>query len=148
MTDILTEIHGRRFGLGHAGQIVNNGIEISPPCVDCSITVAAEAGDARDITIQLKDANGNAINYVEEVELVVFLDAAGAAYVVTGGSTGIAEGASGKLFTVTSKKMFRARSTAAGVIALTWTDTGTEAAYLGVKLPTGRTVISAALTNA
>jgi hypothetical protein len=46
-------------------------------------------------------------------------------FVATGGSTGIAIGASGKLLAVVAKKVFKAISTTAGVIALTWTDTGT-----------------------
>lgn len=143
-----TSIFGRRFGLGSLGELVGNEKEITCPTVDATITVGAEASNARDITITLKEANGNAIAYREEVELVVLLDANGSDYVATGGSTGIAIGASGKLLTIVAKKLFRAISTAAGVIALTWTDTGTEAAYLGVKLPNGRIVISAALTNA
>jgi hypothetical protein len=96
----------------------------------------------------LKDADGKDINYVEEVDIVVFLNAARTAYVVTGGSTGIAIGTDGALQTIVAKKVFRATSEADGDIDLTWTDTGTEAAYLGVKLPNGRYVMSSALTNA
>ena len=113
-----------------------------------SITVGAEASDARAITVQLKDGQAQNITFAAEVELVLLLNAGGTDYVATGGSTGLAIGASGKLQTLVTKKRFKALSTAAGVIALTWTDTGTEAAYLGVKLPNGRMVISAALTNA
>ncbi|HTV69322.1 MAG TPA: hypothetical protein VMF90_12365 [Rhizobiaceae bacterium] len=115
---------------------------------DATITVGAENTNVRAITIQLKNGWGKNINFPAEVELVVLLDAAGADYVVTGGSTGIAIGASGKLQQIIAKKRFVARSTAAGLIALTWTDTGTEAAYLGVILPNGKQVISSALTNA
>lgn len=115
---------------------------------NATITVGAESGDVRNITIQLKNGLGRNVNYAAEVDIVVLLNAAGTDYVATGGSTGIAIGASGKLQTIIAKKRFKARSTTAGVIALTWTDTGTEAAYLGVILPNGKQVISSALTNA
>lgn len=142
-------IHGRKLGF-HAktNHLVSNGIDITRPCVDASITVGAEASDVRAITIQLKDAQGNDIDYVETVELILFLNAARTAFVVTGGSTGIAIGTDGALLAVVAKKYFLATSEADGDIDLTWTDTGTEAAFLGVRLPNGRIVMSSALTNA
>lgn len=143
-----TSIHGRRLGIGNKDQLVSRGIDITRPCVDASITVGAEVGDARAITIQLKDAQGNDIDYVETVEIIMFLNAARTAFVVTGGSTGIAIGTDGALLTVVAKKYFLATSEADGDIDLTWTDTGTEAAFLGVRLPNGRIVMSSALTNA
>ena len=143
-----TELHGRRLGLGVLGELVGNDKEITSPTVDATIVVGDEATNVRAITIMLKDIDGNAINYRELVDIVMLLDANGSDFVATGGSTGIAIGASGKLLTIVAKKHFKAISTAAGVIALTWTDTGTEAAYLGVRLPNGRLVISDALTNA
>jgi hypothetical protein len=143
-----TSLHGRRLGLALPGNLVGNGLNVTQPCVDATITVGAENTNVRAITIQLKDANGDDINYVEEVELVLFLNAGRTAYVATGGSTGIAIGTDGALSTIVAKKVFRATSEADGDIDLTWTDTGTEAAYLGVKLPNGRYVMSDALTNA
>lgn len=115
---------------------------------NATITVGAEVSNVRAITIQLKNRLGRNINYAAEVDLIVLLNAAGTDYVATGGSTGIEIGASGKLQQIIAKKRFKARSTTAGVIALTWTDTGTEAAFLGVMLPNGKQVVSAALTNA
>ena len=138
----------RRFGQAAAGHLVSNGIAITRPCVDATITVAAEIANARAITIQLKDANGADIDYVATVEILVFLDAAMTAFVVTGGSTGIAIGTDGALLTVVAKKYFIATSEADGDIDLTWTDTGTEAAFLGVRLANGRVIVSSALTNA
>lgn len=148
MPEILTSLHGRKLGLDKTGALVGNSIQLTPPCVDASITVGDESGDARAITIQLKDANGNDIAYVETVKLVLYLNAARTAYVVTGGSTGIAIGTDGALLALVAKKVFLATSEADGDIDLTWTDTGTEAAYLGVHLPNGRVVMSSALTNA
>jgi hypothetical protein len=139
---------GRRLGVGGANQLVSGGIDITARCADATITVGDEVSNARAIAVQLKDALGRDIDYVEEVELALFLTADRLAYVVTGGSTGIAIGTDGALSTIVAKKRFCATSEADGDIDLTWTDTGTEAAYLGIKLPTGRWVMSTALTNA
>jgi len=148
-----TSLHGRRLGLGSQGQLVANGIDISQEAVDATITVSAEAAttaNTRDIVVTLLNANGEAIDYVEEVEVRVFLDAARTAYVVTGGSTGITLGAAGNgaVLDVVAKKSFLCTTEATGILDLDWLDTGTEAAYLGVKLPGGRYVMSDALTNA
>jgi len=142
-----TSIHGRVLQQGNKNQMMSRDIDITQPCADASIVVGAESTNVRAITIQLKDSNGEDIDYVEEVELVLFLNAARTAYVVTGGSTGIAIGTDGALSTIVAKKVFRATSEADGDLDLTWTDTGTEAAFLGVKLPGGRIVMSDALTN-
>ena len=104
MVDVQTSIHGKRLGLGNANQIISNGVEISRPCVDATITVGAENTNVRAITIQLKDAKGADINYVETVELILFLNAARTAFVVTGGSTGIAIGTDGALLAIVAKK--------------------------------------------
>lgn len=148
MANALTSLHGRKLGLGDRGQLVSNGIDVTRPCVDATITVGAENTNVRAITIQLKDAEGRDINYVESVLIVLYLNAEKTAYVVTGGSTGIAIGTDGALLALVAKKVFLATSEADGDIDLTWTDTGTEAAYLGVHLPNGRVVMSSALTNA
>lgn len=149
---IFKSIMGRRIGIGAYGQLASQlptaVTDITPKCADASITVGAEASDVRAITIQLKDIHGNAIDYAETVDIIMLLNATPTDFVATGGSTGIAIGASGKLQTIVAKKRFTAMSTTAGVIALTWTDTGTEAAFLGLVLPTGRMIISSTLQNA
>lgn len=137
----------RELGQAPAGHLVRNSLAVTQPCVDASITVGAENTNVRAITIQLKDANGNDIDYACQVGIAVYLSADMLAYVVTGGSTGIAIGTDGALLTVVAKKYFLATSEVDGDIDLTWTDTGTEAAYLGVILPNGRVVVSSALTN-
>lgn len=147
MTTMQTSIHGKRFGLGAQSQLIVNEFEITRPCVDASIVVSAENTNVRTITIQLKDAKGADINYVETVELILFLDAGRLAFAATGGSTGIAIGTDGALLAVVAKKVFLATSEADGDIDLTWTDTGTEVAFLGLRLPNGRIVMSTALTN-
>lgn len=144
-------ILGRRLGQGGNGQMVVNDIDATPKCVDATITVSAEgatSADQRDITIQLKDAFGDDIDYAEQVMVVLYADAARAAYVATGGSTGIEIGTDGALLALVAKKVFLVTSETDGDIDLTWTDTGTEAAYLALVLPTGRIIMSDALTNA
>ncbi len=101
----------------------------------------------RTITIQLKDSNGADLAERATVRAYVMLDANGDAFAATGGSTGIAIGTDGALLAVVAKKQFTLISEADGDIDLTWTDTGTEVAYLHLELPTGRRVVSDALTN-
>jgi hypothetical protein len=141
-------IHGRKLGIGDKNQLISNGIEITRPCVDATITIGDEATDARAITIQLRDANGKAIDYAEYFEIVMFSSSAMTDFVATGGSTGLAAGASGKLQAVIAKKLFRAISTTAGLWAGTYTDTGSDAGYLAVRLPNGRVVAGGTVTNA
>ena len=140
-------VKGRRLQIGNQNQLKSNEIEITRPCVDATITVGAEAANVRIITIQLKDADGDDIDYVETVEVILFLNAAQTAFVVTGGSTGIEAGTDGALLAVVAKKYFLATCESDGDIDLTWTDTGTEAAFLGLRLPNGRIIMSDALTN-
>jgi len=142
-------IMGAQLGLGAAGNLLAKGgdIQVTRPCVDASITVAAENTNVRAITIQLKDAYGQDIDYVETVEIIVFSSAAMTAFATTGGSTGIAIGTDGALLAIVAKKYFLATSEADGDIDLTWTDTGTESVAVGVRLPNGRVVVSAAFAN-
>lgn len=123
-------------------------IDFAGAVASASIVVGAENANVRAITIQLKDAQGNDLAHRAMVRIAVLADANGDAFVVTGGSTGIAIGADGALLPIVAKKLFQAISEADGDIDLTWTDTGTEVAYLAVILPNGRMIISAALTNA
>lgn len=124
------------------GVFENNGA-----VAGASITVAAEDTNVRAITIQLKKADGTDIAVRQAVQIAVFADANGDAFVSTGGSTGIAIGTDGALLPIVAKKLFLAISEADGDIDLTWTDTGTEAAFLAVILPNGKMIISAALAN-
>ena len=122
-------------------------VDFGGVAVAATITVGAEVANVRTIAIQLKDGQGRDLAQRAGVQVAVFADANGDAFAVTGGSTGIAVGADGALVAIVAKKLFQAISEADGDIDLTWTDTGTEAAYLGVILPNGKVVVSAALTN-
>lgn len=150
MPDILTSLHGRKLGLGAAGQLIAHDIEITRPCVDATVTVADESpANNRTITVQLLDALGQPINYVETFEILIFLNAERTAFVVTGGSTGLVAGTDGALLALVAKKVFLATSEADGDWDGVYTDTTTEAAFIGVRLPNGRVVMgSQALTMA
>jgi hypothetical protein len=147
MTSPLYAIKDRMLQITTQGNLVANDIDITSMCVDASITVGAENANVRTITIQLKDANGADITERTIVKAYVMADANGDAFVTTGGSTGIAIGTDGALLAVVAKKEFTLISEADGDIDLTWTDTGTEAAFLHLVLPTGRRIVSSALTN-
>lgn len=114
---------------------------------DASIVVAAEDTNVRAITIQLKKANGEDVDTVQTVMIVMFTTAAMTAFATTGGSTGIAIGTDGALLALVAKKVFLATCEADGDIDLSWTDTGTEGVALAVLLPNGKTVVSDAFAN-
>jgi len=149
---LFRSIVSRRLGLSKFGNLVaapgTSTVNVTQPCADASITVSTETNNVRTVTIQLKDANGDDINYVETVEIIVFTSAAMTAFATTGGSTGLAIGTDGALLALVAKKVFLATSEADGDIDLTWTDTGTETVAVGVRLPNGRVVVSDAFANA
>lgn len=149
----IKSIIGKILQLGPKNQLMSRDIDITQPAVDATITVSAEGAttaNTRDIVVTLLDSEGVAIDYVEEIEVHLFVAADRLAYVVTGGSTGITLGAAGDgaILAIVAKKVFVCTTEATGILDLDWLDTGTEAAFLGVKLPNGRYVMSDALTNA
>lgn len=114
---------------------------------DAAITIGAEDANVRAITVQLKDAAGNALTASAVFRLIVFTTAAMTA-LSSGGSTGVAIGANGLiLFTEVAKKVFLVKSDDTGLWTGTYTDTGTDAAFLAVALPDGRLIVSSAMTN-
>lgn len=127
-----------------SGSLVVGGNAVPASAV---ITVGAESTNVRAITIAMKDGSGNAMSTRAVLTLVVLADANGDAFATTGGSTGIAIGSAGALLAVVAKKQFTLITEADGTADLTWTDTSNEVCYLGVVLPTGELVVSAAMTN-
>lgn len=112
-----------------------------------TIVIGAEVANVRAVSVQLKNADGVNLARAAVVRLIVFTTAAMTA-LSNGGTTGIAIGANGMiLFTEVAKKLFLVKSDDAGLITMTYTDTGTDAAFLAVQLPDGRLVVSAAMTN-
>lgn len=112
-----------------------------------TFTVSAENANVRTIGIQLLDGQGKDLAQRAAVQLALLADPNGDAFAATGGSTGIAIGTDGALLPIVAKKVWLAISEADGDIDLTWTDTGTEVAYLAVIVG-GRLFVSPALTNA
>lgn len=121
---------------------IGGAIDINGRADGAAFTVEDPSGSNRDVTIQLQDAHGVDVDFVQSVELHVFADAAGLDWAVTGGTTGIVDNGDGSILSVVAKKIFAARSTATGSIQVRWTDTVSEVAFLGVKLPSGRVVIA------
>ncbi len=125
------------------------GGSVDKPELWATITVGAEDTNVRAITIQLFNDEGAEVTSRRVVDILVLADANGDAIITTGGSTGIAIGTDGAILaTIVAKKVFRVISEADGDIDLTWTDTGTEVAYLAVVQSDGSLAISSALTNA
>lgn len=144
----LVSLHGRKLGLGILGGLGGGDTQvgITNPCVNASITVTV-GDDAGTIAIQLQDANGNDINYVETVMVVLYTSAARTAFATTGGSTGLAIGTDGALLALVAKKVFLVTSEADGDIDFTWTDTAAETVALALYLPNGNVVTTAAFAN-
>lgn len=112
-----------------------------------TITVGSEVSHVREVTIQLKDADGNNLAKTAQVLLVLYSSAAATA-LATAPSTGLAIDANGFfIVTLTTKLVIRAKTDATGKITMTYTDTGLAATFLGVTIGDGREFISAALTN-
>lgn len=148
-------IMGKRLGIGAYGQLASQAptavLNLSQPAVDAVITISAEGattGDTRDITIQLKDVHGQNIDYAENFEIIMYSSSAMTDFVAAGGSTGVQQGASGKLLAIVAKKIFACISTTAGLWAGSYLDTGTAAGYLAVRLPNGRVIGGGTVTNA
>jgi len=146
-------IHGRRLGLGAYNELVTAGgsIPVTRAAVGATISISAEGattGDTRDLAITLTDAMGNAIDYAELFEIVMFSSSAMTDFVAAGGSTGVVQGSVGKLLAVVAKKHFHCLTSTAGAWSGTYLDTGTAAGYLAVRLPNGRIIGGGTVTNA
>jgi hypothetical protein len=147
-------IHGKSLGINEYGSLSsNNGgtpVLMGSRAASAVITVSAEAAttaNTRDISITLKDHNGETLDYAEQFEIVNFSSSAMTDWAGTGGSTGIAA-STGNLLALVAKKHFKAITTTAGVWTGTYLDTGTDAGYLGIILPNGTKIAGALLTNA
>jgi hypothetical protein len=147
-------ILGKRLGLGAYNELLTNSTgtykQLTSKAVSATITISAEGAtqaDQRDITITLLDGNGNALDYAEEFTIENYAASTMLDW-STGGSTGLAQGASGKLLALVAKKVFKGITTTSGVITLTYVDTGTVASYLGITLPNGVRIAGGLMTNA
>jgi hypothetical protein len=146
-------LEGKRLGIGARGELATRNTGATPkrltsPIVGAVITVGNEITDARALTVQLVDANGNNVDYAAVFEIVMFASAAMLDFMSGGGSTGVAIGANGKLQAIVAKLLFRCISDATGKWTGTYTDTGTQAGFIAVRLPNGEIVPGALVTNA
>lgn len=148
-------ILGKRIGLGPYGQIAaqlpTTLINLSQPAVDAAVTISAEGAsvaDTRDLSITLKDVHGQAIDYAENFEIIMYSSSAMTDFVAAGGSTGVVQGAAGKLLAIVAKKIFACISSTTGTWTGTYLDTGTAAGYLAIRLPNGRVIGGGVVTNA
>ena len=144
----LSGFRAKYVGFNDRGALTNRTKQMTAPAVDATITVGAESTNARAITIQLLDAWGRALNYREHIDITMLLDSSGADFRTVGGSTGLAQGADGKLLAIVAKKRFVGITDPTGKITAVYTDTGTEVGYIGIRLPTGRVIVSDPVTNA
>lgn len=137
-----TSIHGRRLRLDDTANLEANDIDITQPCADATVTVSDEDTNVVTITVQLKDANGADIAYVETVDVLLFGAAARTSANAVSPSTGLAIGTDGAIIsTVEAHKHYVVTSESDGDIDMTWTDTGAGTTYIGVRLPSGRIVM-------
>ena len=82
---------GKRLGVGAYNELQSNGFAITRPAVNATITISAEAAttaDTRDLSITLKDAHGNAIDYAEDFIIGMYTDSTMTDFVAAGGSVG------------------------------------------------------------
>lgn len=146
-TSALTTIEGRRLGLAPSGNLVANGLDLTPKAVNCTFTIGDEAANVRIILIQFTDANGVAVG--EEVIYDLYVLNGSTNVLATGGSTGIADGGVGAILdTRVAKLIFECITDSTGLSDFDWTDTGTESVRLAVKLPNGVVKVSDAFANA
>lgn len=129
----------------------DNGLEIDGYRIPAFATIDVAAEDADDVavTIQLyADADGtNPLDNVAGVDYWLSDDSGGAGVAATAPDGGIAAD-TGEVNEVVSGKTGIAVSDATGAIALTVTESGTLVVYLVLRLPTGRIIVSGALTFA
>lgn len=110
-----------------------------------TIIVGAEGANAITVTIQLKDWAGNNLAVPASILAYTASNATGLTYAITTVSTDTVA-ATGSLAVLIAKGAYLLTSTAAGVIILTVTDTGTNSFYLVLVLPNGKLVISGVIT--
>jgi hypothetical protein len=142
-----SEFGSRRAGHGdNSGEICVEDIPVVSSHCDCVIKVGAN--QAAGISIQFNHADGSPITLPQDFDLYVVSLTSGmiSSLAATGGSTGIAIGAAGFIAnTAVARKVFKCFTSAVGLFSASWTDNGSEVAYLAVRLPSGRLVVSAQL---
>lgn len=117
--------------------------------LNATISVGAEAANAINVAIQLKDAGGADLAAVGYVTAFLSDDSGGLAISGTAPATSVAIGTDGAIIKeLTTKLAWILQSEADGDIDLTITETGADTWYLVVVLPDGSQVVSDAITFA
>jgi hypothetical protein len=128
-----------------------NGLAIDGYQIPAFATVSpsAEDGDVVTVTIQLyADAQGaRALENVASVDFWLSDDSGGDGVAATAPDGGIAATTGGDNQVVAGKSGFLT-SDATGAIVITVEESGSDTFYLVLRLPTGRVIVSSALTFA
>jgi hypothetical protein len=125
-----------------------NGLSISgfPQSASATMTVGIEAADAINVVLQLTDGNGEDMSVSSWCMFYLADDAAGDTPSAVAPTGGIVIGTDGALIEWTANLSGIAISESDGDIDITLTDTGTPTFYFVALLPTGKRVVSAAIT--
>lgn len=116
--------------------------------LDATITVGAEGTNAIDVTIQLKDANGDDLAVRGAVRAYLSNDANGDSIITTAPSGHVAIKTDGVCAHLITDKVFELISESDGDIDLTITEAGALTCYLILILPNGKLKASGAITFA
>jgi hypothetical protein len=119
---------------------------VSGGVLDATFAIGAESANAIIVTITALHEGGLHVGANVSLDITVFADAAGADF--TAGTYTIAAGAVGKVAVVVTNKVVRGITGTGGVLNLSVTNAGVATCYIGVRLPSGRMVISGAVTHA
>lgn len=110
-----------------------------------AFTVGEEVGDVRNISVQVKDANGN--NLTEPVSLTAYLsDDADGSSVTSSAPDTVAIGTDGLAIPLVADKVFQLVTEDDGHLDLDITEDGSATWYLVVVLPNGKLAISNEIT--
>lgn len=113
-----------------------------------AFVVGAEAGDAINVGIQLKDSAGADLAVRGSVFAYLSDDANGDSIAAAAPSGGVAIGADGLAIPLVAGKAWLLTSEADGDIDLTITEAGVDTWYLVLVMPDGRLAVSGAITFA
>ena len=113
---------------------------------DATITVAEKDTDEWYVYVQLKDFAGNDLEVPGSVLCYLASDSVGLDFNAATVTTETAIKTDGSLAIILAKILYLATSEADGDIDFTITDTGDDVYYFVVVLPSGKLVVSAAMT--
>lgn len=113
---------------------------------DATITVAEKDTDEWYVYVQLKDFAGNDLEVPGSVLCYLASDSAGLDFNAATVTTETAIKTDGSIAIILAKILYLATSEADGDIDFTITDTGADVYYFVVVLPSGKLVVSTAIT--